>query len=73
MPDTMELVPTLSDVDRHPEIAMVANKPEIVIIQERNEIAAKLKRQPYIFVHARATGAGSDIVRRRPTTIDNRK
>ena len=34
------LVPTLSDVGRHPEIAMVAYKPEVVITLERFEISA---------------------------------
>jgi hypothetical protein len=42
----MELVPTLSDVGRHPEMAMAASKPEVVITHERNEISAKFQRIP---------------------------
>ena len=61
------LVPTLSDVGRHPEIAMVAYKPEVVITLERFEISARFKRILYIFDHAKHAGAIFDIVRCRPT------
>ena len=35
----LELVPTLSDVGRHPEISMAAYRPEVVITRERYEIS----------------------------------
>ena len=38
MPDSFEVLPTLSDVGRQPEIAMAAYKQEVVITQERREI-----------------------------------
>jgi len=44
MLDSMELVLTLSDVGRHPEIAMAAKKPEAVISREWNEISAKCQQ-----------------------------
>src|SRR5208282_2598043 len=48
MPDSLELAPTLSDVGRHPEIAMAAYKPEVVITRERHEISARTQRlRPY--------------------------
>ena len=48
MPDSSELVPTLSDVGRHPEIAMAAYKPEVVITRERHEISARFQRLPHL-------------------------
>ena len=50
--DSMELVPTLCDVGRHPQIAMTACKPDIVITQERHEISAIFQRILEIFYHA---------------------
>ena len=44
MADSLELVPTLSDVGRQPEIEMAACKPEVVITPERNEISARFQR-----------------------------
>ena len=44
MADLLELVLTLSDVDRLPEIAMSAYKPEVVITQEWYEISARFQR-----------------------------
>ena len=63
----LELVPTLSDVGRQPEIAMAANKPEVVITQERHEILTRFQRILDIFDHAQHAEAISDIVRCRPT------
>ena len=48
-PNTLEPSSTLSDVGRHPEIAMAAYKPEVAITQERNEIATKSQRLPQHF------------------------
>src|SRR5208282_2797706 len=66
-PDSLELAPTLSDVSRHPEIAMAAYKPEVVITQERHEISARFQRIVDIFDHAQHARANSNIVRCRPT------
>src|SRR5208282_1770973 len=63
IPDSLELVPTLSDVGRHPEIAMAAYKPEVVITRERHEISARFQRILHVFDHAQHTGAISNIVR----------
>ena len=52
MPDASELAPTLSDVGRHPEIAMEAYKLEVVIARERYEISARFQRILYVFDHA---------------------
>ena len=51
MADLLELVATLSDLGRRPEIAMGAYKPEVVITQERYEISARFQRMLYIFDH----------------------
>src|SRR5208282_2595874 len=67
MPDSLGLAPTLSDVGRHPEIAMAAYKPEVVITQERHEISARFQRILDIFDHAQHARAISNIVRCRPT------
>ena len=67
MADSMELVLTLSDVGRQPEIAMASNKPEVVITQERHEISARFQRILDIFDHALHAGAITNIVRCRPT------
>src|SRR5208282_2998990 len=67
MPDSLELVPTLSDVGRQPEIAMAANKPEVVITRERHEISARFQRILYIFDYAQHARAISNIARCRPT------
>src|SRR5208282_5428735 len=66
MADLLELVPTLSDVGRHPEIAIAAYKPEVVINMERFEISARFQRILDIFDHPQHAGAISDIVRCRP-------
>ena len=73
MADSLELVPTLSDVGRQPEIAMAAYKPEVVITQERYEISARIQRILDIFDHAQHARAIGSIVRfdRHPT--DNQK
>src|SRR5208282_568158 len=68
MPDSLELGPTLSDVGRHPEIAMAPYKPEVVITRERHEISARFQRILYVFDHAKHTGAISNIVRCRTTS-----
>jgi hypothetical protein len=49
MAASMELVPTLSDLGRQPEIAMAAYKPEVVRTQERYEISARFQRVLDIF------------------------
>src|SRR5208282_4382123 len=67
MADLLELVPTLSDVGRHPEIAMAAYKPEVVITRERHEISARFQRIQYVFDHAQHARAISNIVRCRTT------
>ena len=67
MADSLELVPTLSDVGRQQEIAMAAYKPEVVITQERHEISARFQQILDIFDHAQHAGAISNIVRCRPT------
>ena len=68
MADSLELVPTLSDVGRQPEIAMAAYKPEVVITQEWYEISARFQRILDIFDHAQQTEAIANIVRYRPTS-----
>src|SRR5208282_1760632 len=68
MPDSLELVPTLSDGGRHPEIAMAAYKPEVVITRERYEISARFQRILDIFDHAQHAEAIDNIVRYRPTS-----
>src|SRR5208282_1550106 len=68
MPDSLELAPTLSDVGRHPKIAMAAYKPEVVITRERHDKSARFQRLLHIFGHARLNGTGPDIVRCRPTS-----
>src|SRR5208282_4987185 len=67
MPDSLELAPTLSDVGRHPEIAMAADKPKVVITLERHEISARFQRIFDIFDHAQHAEAIANIVRYRPT------
>ena len=67
MSDSLELVPTLSDVGRQPEIAMAAYKPEVVIPQERHDISARFQRILDIYDHAQHAGAISNIVRCWPT------
>ena len=57
MAESLELVPTLSDVGRLPEIAMAAYKPEVLITQERHEISARFQRILDNFVHAQHIGA----------------
>ena len=44
MAESLELIATLFDVERQPEIAMSANNPEVVITQERYEISARFQR-----------------------------
>ena len=68
MAESLELVPTLSDVGRQPEIAMSAYKPEVVITQERHEISARFQRILFIFDHAQHIEAIANIVRYRPTS-----
>ena len=68
MADSLELVPTLSDVGRQPEIAMTVNKPEVVITHERHEIFARFQRILDIFDHAQHVEAVTNIVRCRPTS-----
>src|SRR5271157_1321168 len=68
MPDSLELALTLSDVGRHPKIAMAAYKPEVVITRERHEISARFQRITYVFDHAQHAGAISNIVQCRPTS-----
>src|SRR5208282_5045153 len=68
MPDSLELAPTLSDVGRHPEIAMAVYKPEVVITRERHEISARFQRILYVLDHAQHTEAISNIVRCRTTS-----
>ena len=67
MAESLELVPTLSDVGRQPEIAMSAYKPEVVITQERYEISARFQRILDIFDHVQHAGDINKIVRCRPT------
>ena len=61
MPDSLEMALTLSDVGRHPEIAMAAYKLEVVITRELHEISARFQRIQDIFDHAQHTGAISNI------------
>src|SRR5208282_2634770 len=68
MADLLELVPTLCDVGRHPEIAMAAYKPEVVMTLERFEISARFQRILDIFDHAQRAGALANIVPYRPTS-----
>src|SRR5208282_4850730 len=67
-PDSLELASTLSDVGRHPEIAMAAYKPEVVITRERHEISARFQRIQDIFDNAQHARAISNIVQCRPTS-----
>ena len=53
MPDSLELVPTFSDVGQQPEIAMAANKPEVVIYQEGDDISVNFRQSPHIAGRAR--------------------
>ena len=62
------LVPTLSDIGRHPEIAMAAYKPEVIITLERFEISARFQRILDIFDYAQHAGAIDNVVRCRPTS-----
>ena len=71
MADLLELVPTLSDVGQHPEIAMAVYKPEVVTTRERHEISARFQRILDIFDHAQHAEAIANIVRYQPTTINN--
>ena len=76
MADTLELVPTLPDVGRQPEIAMAAYKPEVVITQEQYEISARFQEILDIFDHTQHSGSTtvsltlSDVGRH---SADNRK
>ena len=63
MADSMELVSTLCDVGRQPEIAMVAYKPELVITQERYEISARFQRILDIFDHAQHARKTTGLMR----------
>jgi hypothetical protein len=44
MTDLLELVTTLSDADRHPEIAMAAYKPEVVITTKHPSPAVRVTK-----------------------------
>ena len=67
MPDSFELVPTLSNFGRQPEIAMAAYKPEVVITRKRYNISAIFQRILENLDHAQHAGAIANIVRCRPT------
>ena len=73
MADSLELVPTLSDVGRLPEIAMAAYKPEVVIAQERHDISARFQRILGIFDHAQHTELYPTLSDVGQHSADNRK
>jgi hypothetical protein len=46
-------LPTLFDIDRHPEPKMAVIKPEVEITFERKEMVMRFQRLPHICDHAR--------------------
>ena len=58
MAESLELIPTLPDVGRQPEIAISAYKPDVVITQERYEISARFQRILDTFDHAQHADKG---------------
>ena len=68
MVDSVELVRTLSDIGRQPEIAMAVDEPEVVITKEPHDISARFQRILNIFDRAQHIGAIVNIAQCRPTS-----